>query len=208
MPSRLEGSYACYDHFLEQVTRSGEPLGYPASQLKAISQITSLLKAGLPADSKSDITYHLVGFSKGGVVLNQVLCEAAYCWEQAQATAGKLLALPSEVTHFLQNLGEVHYLDAGLNCRGAHVTDPQVISALSHFVKQESQGMTIHLHGTPRQWDDSRRPWVRLEKERFKSLLEINGLSVQEHKYFDGAEPTLLMHFEVIQAMRRGQSSV
>lgn len=56
--------------------------------------------------------------------------------------------------------------------------------------------------------DDSRRPWVRLEKERFKSLLEINGLSVQEHKYFDGAEPTLLMHFEVIQAMRRGQSSV
>ena len=34
MPSRLEGSYACFDHFLEQVTRSGEPLGYPASQLK------------------------------------------------------------------------------------------------------------------------------------------------------------------------------
>ena len=34
MPSRLEGSYACFDHFLEQVTRTGEPLGYPASQLK------------------------------------------------------------------------------------------------------------------------------------------------------------------------------
>lgn len=34
MPSRLEGSYACYDHFLEGFTRSGEPLGYPAGQLK------------------------------------------------------------------------------------------------------------------------------------------------------------------------------
>lgn len=34
MPSRLEGSYACFDHFLEKVTRSGEPLGYQGSQLK------------------------------------------------------------------------------------------------------------------------------------------------------------------------------
>ena len=56
--------------------------------------------------------------------------------------------------------------------------------------------------------DDSRRPWVRQEKERFKALLESNGLAVQEHKYFDGVEPTLLMHFEVIQAMRRGQWTV
>ena len=52
----------------------------------------------------------------------------------------------------LQNLGEVHFLDAGLNCRGAHVTDPQVIASLSRYVRQESPGITVHLHGTPRQW--------------------------------------------------------
>ena len=41
------------------------------------------------------------------------------------------------------------------------------------------------------------------EKERFKALLKTNGLLVQEHRYFDGVEPTLLMHFEAIQAMQR-----
>lgn len=188
----------------------------------------------------------------------------------------------------LQNLAEVHFLDAGLNCRGAHVTDPQVITSLSRYVQQDSRRMTIHLHGTPRQWgtdyaqfvasllvaaccnlqlpfhvcgtasqhiqrrpycnmfgrrkahpvcpsahttclgvvinavccvasdkaftllglDDSRRPWVEQEKERFRILLESNSLPVQEHRYFTGVEPTLLMHFEVIPAMRRCQLSV
>ena len=50
--------------------------------------------------------------------------------------------------------------------------------------------------------DDARRPWVRQEKERFKALLKGSGLPVQEHRYFDGVEPTLLMHFEAIQAMQ------
>lgn len=50
--------------------------------------------------------------------------------------------------------------------------------------------------------DDARRPWVGQEKERFKALLKGNGLPVQEHRYFDGVEPSLLMHFEVIQAMQ------
>ena len=51
--------------------------------------------------------------------------------------------------------------------------------------------------------DDARRPWVGQEKERFKALLQANGLPIQEHRYFDGVEPTLLMHFEAIQAMQR-----
>ena len=51
--------------------------------------------------------------------------------------------------------------------------------------------------------DDERRPWVRQEKERFKALLLDQHLPVHEHKYFDGEEPTLLMHFEAIEAMQR-----
>lgn len=34
MPSRLEGSYACFDHFLNVITRSGEPLGYQGTSMK------------------------------------------------------------------------------------------------------------------------------------------------------------------------------
>lgn len=53
----------------------------------------------------------------------------------------------------LQQLGEVHFLDAGLNCRGAHLTDPQLLRSLSQAVGRELlPKMSIHLHGTPRQW--------------------------------------------------------
>ena len=51
--------------------------------------------------------------------------------------------------------------------------------------------------------DDARRPWVAQEKERFKALLLVNGIPFQEHRYFEGVQPTLLMHFEAIQAMQR-----
>lgn len=57
----------------------------------------------------------------------------------------------------LQHLGEVHYLDAGLNCRGAHLTDPQMLQGLSQFVQQAAPRISIHLHGTPRQWGESQK---------------------------------------------------
>lgn len=45
MPSRLEGSFACFDHFLNRVTRSGEPLGYQGASLKVRSRSVTVLMA-------------------------------------------------------------------------------------------------------------------------------------------------------------------
>ena len=39
---------------------------------------------------------------------------------------------------------------------------------------------------------------------QFQALLEQNDVVVVEHKYFAEGEPTLLMHFEAIEAMQRG----
>jgi hypothetical protein len=33
MPNRLEAGAACYDHFLNRTTRTGEPLGYQVNLL-------------------------------------------------------------------------------------------------------------------------------------------------------------------------------
>lgn len=52
--------------------------------------------------------------------------------------------------------------------------------------------------------DDEKRPWVRQEKMQFQAFLERNDVVVVEHKYFVEGEPTLLMHFEAIEAMQRG----
>jgi len=45
MPSRLEGSFACFDHFLNRVTRSGEPLGYQGASLKVRCRSVTVLLA-------------------------------------------------------------------------------------------------------------------------------------------------------------------
>ena len=51
----------------------------------------------------------------------------------------------------LQSLRQFHYLDAGLNCRGAYLTHPEVFSQLGRWCEQHKE-VSVHLHGTPRQW--------------------------------------------------------
>lgn len=131
-----------------------------------------------------------------------MLSEVAACWEQSRNHADSG-SIPPQVTNFIRQLGELHFLDAGLNCRGAHLTDPQVLQSLSKAMQDAAPGLRIHLHGTPRQWDNEKQPWVRQEKMQFQALLERNDVVVVEHKYFAEGEPTLLMHFEAIEAMQR-----
>ncbi len=103
---------------------------------------------------------HLVGFSKGGVILNQLLTElselyqpsargpggpprttpprfdaapaavdAALSTEKADSSAGSKpvpAAAPAEAAALLRAVASVHYIDAGVNSRGAYLTDPQV----------------------------------------------------------------------------------
>ncbi|KAK9817136.1 hypothetical protein WJX72_010060 [[Myrmecia] bisecta] len=219
MPSRLEAGCACFDHFLNKTTQTGEPLGYQGSSFKACSQLWSLLKhAGSWKEGANQPIIHLVGFSKGGVVLNQVLSELA-CFADLAAAGGSPSSaqqapqgaspavsatteaqLPQPMSAFLQAIAQLHFLDVGLNSRGAYMTDARVIASLGRQVQQPR--LQIFLHGTPRQWDDARRPWIPQEKNMFVRLLDSSGVLVVEHKYFKGQEPSLLMHFEVIDAMR------
>ena len=62
-------------------------------------------------------------------------------------------------------------------------------------------GLQIFLHGTPRQWDDPLRPWLPIEKNRMLANLRAAGVPVTERKYFEGQDPSVLMHFESIAAM-------
>lgn len=71
-PSRREAGSACYDHFLTSTTRTGEPLGYDRSSCKALEQVVSLAVQGAGWTPARFPVVTLAGFSKGGVVLNQV----------------------------------------------------------------------------------------------------------------------------------------
>ena len=89
---------------------------------------------------------------------------------------------------------QVHFLDAGLPCRGAHLTDPAVAAALG----RRSLPPRVALHGTPRQWRDPRRPWLAEEKCRSAALLRGSGVVVAEREYLASEPPSLHMHFRCV----------
>ena len=65
----------------------------------------------------------------------------------------------------MDSVRSVDFLDAGLNCRGAHITDPSVTAGLGQRCRR-GVPLSVGLHGTPRQWSDRRRPFVKQEKDR------------------------------------------
>ena len=72
-PSRVEAGCVAYEHFFCKLTLTGEPLGYHGSSYKASDQLYSLLlAAGVVGGGSPFPPVTVVGFSKGGVLLNQV----------------------------------------------------------------------------------------------------------------------------------------
>jgi hypothetical protein len=103
----------------------------------------------------------------------------------------------------------MHYLDAGINCLGAYLTDPEVFSHLGTWCSgnkisggRDAKFFKIFLHGTPRQWEDTRRPYIKAEKDRMVELCEQYGVPVQVYTYFEGQKPSLKMHFEILLKMK------
>lgn len=143
-PASYKDGHACYQQFLPSCTATGEPLGYRGRDLTA----SSTLAAELPNE---EFWTTVVGYSKGGVVLNKLLAERSYVnshlgaqdtWKENDKPCTRLLRL---MTSF-------HYVDAGLNCRGVHLTDPEVIKFLGP--PWCDPPVQVYLHGTPRQWGE------------------------------------------------------
>lgn len=147
----------------------------------------------------------IIGFSKGGTVLNQLLTEVAHAKIETQGVYEEKPIFPTSKESFLSSISDFHYVDVGLNSFGAYLNDEFVIKKISENLSQCTNGICIALHGTPRQWCDSRRLWIRNEKERLKQLLEDEAcrsggkLQVYERFYFADRSPDMQMHFEIIE---------
>lgn len=158
----------------------------------------SCIGAASTASTWAQLPAMLLGFSKGGIVLSQILSEVS-AWHAASSgehPAPTTVAPPG--VRLLTRLTELHYLDAGVQGRGAHLTDPAIIGALGRHPLVKSPA--IFLHGTPRQWADPGRAWLAEEKDRSVALLREAGLDVFERLYFEGEAPSLAMHFDCVSA--------
>ncbi|PNH12377.1 hypothetical protein TSOC_000641 [Tetrabaena socialis] len=244
LPTTLNRGQACYGNFLNAMTATGEPLGFKPQGYRSSTHLHDILTRCCGAAQAAGLT--LVGFSKGAVVLNQLLTEMAWHEEAlsasgpaelqpapaGQAPASSLAAAPAQagaggtaagvagaspvrptavapplpsahgVSATLDAVRVVHFLDAGLNCRGVHLTDPAVLTMLG--LRHKRRPLAVHLHGTPRQWGDRKRPWIVQERDRFLALLRGAGVPVEVHAHFEGQPPSLRQHFEVISLVGRG----
>lgn len=162
----------------------------------------------------------LLGFSKGGTVLNQFLAELSSAEVEptefsAQANKNASLSggapsktddymIPNSKERLLNSIAEFHYIDVGLNTNGAYLTDKDVIDRISERLTRRASGIRFLFHGTPRQWCDERRRWIRKEKDALVSLLQscahknMGKLRIRERLYFRDKFPDLQMHFEII----------
>ena len=74
------------------------------------------------------------------------LCMRHHCIQYfTEGTPPTWLIIP------VQAIREVLLLDAGLNCRGAYLTDPEAAAGLGRWCRSAPLHC-VSLHGTPRQW--------------------------------------------------------
>ncbi|CAO2039930.1 unnamed protein product [Urochloa humidicola] len=235
------GPFAVYRELVPSVNAAGDPKGYDPNGFPAAAGVANILAQGIaeiqnkflgcsakdsavnqqPAASLSSYCPPktiILGFSKGGVVVNQLVTELS-CWasesmknlvdvSQSNPThSTHSLLVPTSTSDMIPSISEFHYVDVGLNCAGAYITDRAVIKKIGDYILHTGQNLRFVLHGTPRQWSDPKRSWVRKEKGIMLQLLRDEAqrcdgrLLISEKMYFEGRPRSLLMHFEILEAM-------
>lgn len=185
-------------------------------------QVKKIISRGIQGSQPTTIsTLHcsmpntiVLGFSKGGTVVNQLVVELGSVENLPHSKQAlgvecsnldEVQFIPTTEQSFLKSITEIHYVDVGLNTHGSYFTDPEVIKRICSSLVQESRGVRFVLHGTPRQWYDNKRVWIRDEKEKMLSLLESEAqksrgkLQVCEKFYFADRPADMQMHFEIIE---------
>ncbi|XP_063174095.1 mitochondrial protein C2orf69 homolog [Candoia aspera] len=125
-------------------------------------------------------SFTLIGFSKGCVVLNQLLHEL------------KEAKKDKDIDAFIQNIRAMYWLDGG-HSGGSNtwVTYPHVLNDFSQT------GISVNAHVTPYQVFDTMRTWIGKEHKRFVQLLEEFGVNINSQLHFADEAPSLDNHFKV-----------
>ncbi|KAM9663421.1 mitochondrial protein C2orf69 homolog [Trichechus inunguis] len=130
--------------------------------------------------SLNGASFTLVGFSKGCVVLNQLL------FELKEAKKDK------NIDAFIKSIRTMYWLDGG-HSGGSNtwVTYPEV---LKEFAQTE---IIVHTHVTPYQVRDPMRSWIGKEHKKFVQILGEFGMQVTSQIHFAKEAPSIENHFRV-----------
>ncbi|XP_042889712.1 UPF0565 protein C2orf69 homolog isoform X2 [Penaeus japonicus] len=129
----------------------------------------------------------LIGFSKGCVVLNQIIIEFPLLSFLKDKTA-------ENPRKFMNKVRNMYWLDGGH--AGGSRTWITEIPVLKYLATLKNIG--IHIHVTPYQVQDDQRPWIRKECKAFYNVLRRNGANVSYTLHCEHEQPSLLSHFKVL----------
>lgn len=138
---------------------------------------------------EEDVTFDfpivLVGFSKGCVVLNQLIHELS------TAATG----VDSKLYDFMSRITTIYWLDGGHNGESnTWITDEKCLYYLAKHIA------SIRVHVTPYQMNDSTRPWIRVEQQLFVDKLRSLGAAVKTKIHFQDRDPSLYDHFRLLES--------
>ncbi|XP_059054647.1 mitochondrial protein C2orf69 homolog [Achroia grisella] len=128
----------------------------------------------------------LVGFSKGCVVLNQLIYEFHFTKTLTPGDA--------HMMRFIERISEMWWLDGGhAGGKNTWITSRSLLETLTRL------DVNIYIHVSPYQVQDEGRPWIGREEKAFTNLLKKLGAKVSRHLHEQpGMAHSLLMHFEVL----------
>ncbi|KAK9505439.1 hypothetical protein O3M35_009500 [Rhynocoris fuscipes] len=137
----------------------------------------------------------LIGFSKGCVVLNQFVYEFHYL--------KTLTPDDQSLSEIVNRISDIYWLDGGHSGgKNTWVTSRSLLETLTRL------GIRVHVHVTPFQINDDRRPWIRKEERSFTEWLKRLGAPLSRHVHFDSLPPSLATHLELIAAFKQPASTV
>lgn len=186
-PARMElKTFSCYDNFVE-CDKMGSPLreasGVSHGTLSHLHNLLQETVSILGLEERILAGLFLVGFSKGVVVLNQILYEL-----QQTDPAGR----PTPISCLV-------WLDGGHNGGpgSTWVTDRAVLAHLA------SSGIRVRVRVTPYQVQDQRRPWIGKEERAFSRILSDASPAVdfERRLYFAEEEPSIENHFRILDTL-------
>ena len=190
----LRNIYSCFHNFLQcSIVGTPESTEYYG----AITHLHQLLLNGAKTAGieVTSLPVVLVGFSKGCVVLNQIVHELDHVLHHHNHHSASNGAVVGDFDNraFLKLVKEIYWLDSGHNGEdGAWITREKEIKALV------SLGAELHIHVTPQQVSDPLRMWIGEEHTMFLEELKRLGATVYDTFHFKVQPRSLENHFKIL----------
>nr|XP_027219386.1 UPF0565 protein C2orf69 homolog isoform X1 [Penaeus vannamei] len=162
----------------------------PASESEEPLQVDKA-ESACDSDTNADALEYeeitLIGFSKGCVVLNQLIIEFHLLSVVEDMAAGS-------IKDFTSKIRNMYWLDGG-HAGGSKtwITDHAVLKDIASL-----PNLGIHIHVSPYQVQDDQRPWIRKECKAFYNVLRRNGANISYTLHCEHELPSLFSHFKVL----------